>query len=135
MKDLGFLKYFIGLEVTRSPAGFYVCQRKCCTEVVTELGMLGCKPSGFPIDQKHHLSAADGALLPDPGRYRRLLGCLVYLAATRPDLSYSIYILTQFMQQPRQEHWDAAIHVIRYLKGTLGQAIMLCASCPTHVIG
>lgn len=135
MKDFGSLKYFLGLEVARSVDGFYLCQRKYCTEVVTEVGLLGCKPAGFPIDQKHSLALTTTPLLPDPARYRRLVGRLVYLGATRPDLVYSIHILTQFMQQPQEAHWDAALHVIRYLKGTLGQGIMLRAAPPIHLTG
>lgn len=135
MKDLGHLKYFLGLEVARNTEGFYICQRKYCSDVLTEVGMLGCKPAGFPIDQKHGLALATGSPFPDPGRYRRLVGRLVYLAVTRPDLTYSIHVLTQFMQKPDTAHWDAAMHVIWYLKGTLGQGIMLRAAPPIHVTG
>ena len=135
MKDLGSLKYFLGLEVARSIDGFYVCQRKYCTEVITEVGLLGCKPASFPMDQKHGLALTKSSPLPDPARYRRLVGRLVYLGATQPDLAYSIHILTQFMQQPQEAHWEAALHVIRYLKGTLGQGILLRAAPPIHLTG
>lgn len=135
MKDLGILKYFLGIEVARSPDGFYLCQRKYCLDIITEVGMLGCKPAGFPLDQRHQLDNETGLLLPDPGRYRRLVGRLVYLASTRPDLAFSIHVLTQYMQTPRTEHWEAAIHVIRYLKGSIGQGIMLRAASPIHVTG
>ena len=53
MKDLGFLKYFLGIEVARSATGFYLCQRKYATDIVTEMGLLGCKPAGSPMDQNH----------------------------------------------------------------------------------
>lgn len=135
MKDLGFLKYFLGLEVARSPAGFYLCQRKYCTDIVTEVGMLGCKPAGFPIDQKHRLALASGDDFPEPERYRRLVGRLVYLKATRPDLTYSIHLFSQFVKKPKVDHWAAALHVVRYLKGTLGQGILLRADSPLHLTG
>ena len=93
MKDLGHLKYFLGLEVACSAEGFYLCQRKYCTDVVTEVGILVCKPAGFPMDKRHGVSLAKGSPFPDPERYRRLVGRLVYLAATRPDLTYSIHII------------------------------------------
>lgn len=82
MKDLGPVKYFLGLEVARSPAGIYLCQRKYATDIVAEVGLLGCRPAGSPIDQNHKLSLADGPLLADPQTYRRLVGRLIYLAAT-----------------------------------------------------
>ena len=135
MKDLGHLKYFLGLEVACSAEGFYLCQRKYCTDVVTEVGILVCKPAGFPMDKRHGVSLAKGSPLPDPERYRRLVGRLVYLAATRPDLTYSIHILTQFMQKLDNAHWDGGMHVVRYLKCTLGEGIMLREPPPLHITG
>lgn len=91
MKYLSPLKYFLGIEVARSPDGFYLCQQKYSLDILTEVGMLGCKPARFPLDQKHRLAKADGALLQNPGQYRRLVGLLVYLSSTRPDLTYCAY--------------------------------------------
>lgn len=135
MKDLGTLKYFLGLEVARSPSGFYICQRKYASEIVAEAGLLGCHPAGSPMDQNHRLSLSTSSFLPDPERYRRLVGRLIYLAATRPDLTYAVHILSQYMHSPREDHWDAALKVVRYLKGTLGQGIVLDATTPLHITG
>ena len=125
MKDLGSLKYFLGIEVARSATGIFLCQRKYTLDIVNETGLLGSKPVGFPIEQNHKLSLATGALLSDPESYRRLVGRLIYLAVTRPDLAYSVHILSQFMHEPRTDHWEAALRVVRYLKGTPGHGILL----------
>ncbi|KAJ9561852.1 hypothetical protein OSB04_007012 [Centaurea solstitialis] len=128
MKDLGPLKYFLGIEVARSPSGVFLCQRKYTLDIVIEAGLLGAKPSACPIEQNHKLGLAEGAKMPDPEPYRRLVGRLIYLAVTRPDLAYSVHILSQFMQSPRLEHWEAAFRVVRYLKGTPGKGILLRAN-------
>ncbi|RVW25775.1 Retrovirus-related Pol polyprotein from transposon RE2 [Vitis vinifera] len=135
MKDLGVLKYFLGIEVARSSAGLFLCQRKYTLDIVSEAGLLGAKPCGFPIEQNHRLGLANGELLSNPESYRRLVGRLIYLAVTRPDLAYSVHILSQFMHEPRIEHWEAALRVVRYLKGTPGQGILLRADSDLSLQG
>lgn len=102
---------------------------------MSEARLLGCKPVGSPIDQNHRLALANGRLLADPESYHRLVGRLIYLSATRPDLTYAIHILSQFMHSPREEHWLAALKTVKYLKGTLGQGIILSADPESHVTG
>ncbi|WKA11474.1 hypothetical protein VitviT2T_028969 [Vitis vinifera] len=135
MKDLGVLKYFLGIEVARSSAGLFLCQRKYTLDIVSEAGLLGAKPCGFPIEHNHRLGLANGELLSNPESYRRLVGRLIYLAVTRPDLAYSVHILSQFMQEPRIKHWEAALRVVRYLKGTPGQGILLRADSDLSLQG
>ncbi|RVW87772.1 Retrovirus-related Pol polyprotein from transposon RE2 [Vitis vinifera] len=135
MKDLGVLKYFLGIEVARSSVGLFLCQRKYTLDIVSEAGLLGAKPCGFPIEQNHRLGLANGELLSNPESYRRLVGRLIYLAVTHPDLAYSVHILSQFMQEPRIEHWEAALRVVRYLKGTPGQGILLRADSDLSLQG
>ncbi|PKI39675.1 hypothetical protein CRG98_039932 [Punica granatum] len=77
------------------------------------------------MEQRHRLSTSSSDLLSDPGKYRRLIGRLIYLTITRPEINYSLHILAQFMQEPRQDHWDAAMRVIRYLKQSSDQGIFL----------
>lgn len=96
---------------------------------------MGAKPARFPIEQNHSLATATGSLILDPEQYQRLVGRLIYLSFTRPDLVYTFHILAQFMQEPRQEHWDAAIRVVRYLKGSPGQGILLRFDCDLSLTG
>lgn len=77
------------------------------------------------MEQNHRLGLATGRLYEDPEQYRRLVGRLIYLCFTRPDLVHTVHILSQFMQEPRVEHWEAALRVVRFLKGNPGQGIIL----------
>ena len=130
MKNLGILRYFLGIEVARSPAGIYLCQRKYALHIIADTGLMGVKPISFPLEQHHKLALANDGDLPDPTRYRRLVGRLIYLINTRPELSYAIHILSQFMNNPQHAHWNAALRVVRYLKNSPGQGILLRANVP-----
>ncbi|KAG7563712.1 Ribonuclease H-like superfamily [Arabidopsis suecica] len=133
MKDLGPLKFFLGIEVSRGKQGIYISQRKYTLDIISECGMIGAKPVSTPIEQNHTLAKEEGEFYSDPTKYRRLVGRLVYLAITRPDLCYAVHLLAQFLTQPRQRHWDAAIRLVRYLKGTCGQGLLLNKDSDLHV--
>lgn len=128
MKDLGVLSYFFGIEVARSPTAIYLCQRKYALDIISETGLLGVKSVSFPLEQNHKLALADGDTISNPSRYRRLIGRLINLGVTRPELSYVIHILSQFMNNLKAVHWEAALRVVRYLKDIPGQGILLRAN-------
>ena len=76
------------------------------------------------MELNHKVAMATGAPLHDATQYRRLIGRLIYLTITCPELSYALHILSQFMQDPKEDHLEVARRVIRYLKGQLGQGIL-----------
>ncbi|KAJ9693436.1 hypothetical protein PVL29_012279 [Vitis rotundifolia] len=88
IKNLGLLKYILGIEVARGKDGLFLSQWKYALNIIEECGMLGARPVEFPIEENHKLALASGRLLNDPGMYRRLVGRLIYLTVTRPDLTY-----------------------------------------------
>lgn len=110
-------------------------QRKYALDIVAETGMLGSKSAPIPMVQHHRLGSSSGSPhLAEPEKYRRLVGRLIYLNITRPDLAYAVHILSQFMQAPCEEHWVTALRVVRYLKETVGQGILLTSDSYLHLV-
>ena len=117
MKDLGPLRYFLGIEIARSPKGIVLSQRKYVLDLLAETGMLGCWPCSTPIDRNHQTSAQSG----DPVNketYQRLVGRLIYLCHTKPDISYAVSVVSRYMHDPRTRHMEVVYRILRYLKRT-----------------
>lgn len=124
MKDLGRLKYFLGIEVLRSNGGIFISQRKYVLDLLAETGMLDCKPNNTPMIVNHKLKTVEGAKLADREKYQRLVGKLIYLAHTRPDIAYAVGVVSQFMHEPQTHHMEAVMRIVRYLKGSPGKGVV-----------
>ncbi|XP_019171516.1 PREDICTED: uncharacterized protein LOC109167067 [Ipomoea nil] len=123
IKDLGVLGYFLGMEATISSSGLNLCQRKYALEILEDAGFLHCKPVHTPMTPGVLLTHTDGIPLSDPSSYRRLIGRLLYLTATRPDITFAVHHLSQFVSTPTDKHMIAAHRILRYIKGSPGQGV------------
>ncbi|XP_039142881.1 uncharacterized mitochondrial protein AtMg00810-like [Dioscorea cayenensis subsp. rotundata] len=124
MKELGELKHFLGLEVEKTKEGMFLCQQKYAKDLLETYGMLECKPLSTPMEPNIKLRAGEGKNLEDPRMYRQLVGSLIYLTLTRPDLAYAVGVASRYMQNPKKPHLEAVRRILRYLKGTTDYGIL-----------
>nr|KYP62702.1 Copia protein [Cajanus cajan] len=123
MKDLGKLKYFLGIEVAYSKNGIFISQRKYVLDLLKETGKLGCRTSMVPIEQNHRIGSEENAPV-DKAQYQRLVGKLIYLSHTRPNIAYAVSVVSQFMHDPRERHMQAVDKILQYLKSSLGNGLL-----------
>ena len=93
-KDLGPLCYFLRMEVARNKSGISVSQRKCILDILKEAGMLGCKPVDTPMDLIKKIGQQKESTPIDTGRYQHLVGKLIYLSHTRPNIAFAVSVVS-----------------------------------------
>ncbi|GJQ99145.1 retrovirus-related pol polyprotein from transposon TNT 1-94 [Tanacetum coccineum] len=118
MIDMGLMKYFMGLEVRQGIFGIFVSQKAYAKEILKRYKMEDCNPVVTPMELGTKLSKFEGGEPVDADKYRSLVGSLRYLTSTRPDLSYSVGVVSRFMENPKYAHWKALKRILRYVKGT-----------------
>uniref|UniRef100_A0ACD5VIN0 Uncharacterized protein n=1 Tax=Avena sativa TaxID=4498 RepID=A0ACD5VIN0_AVESA len=128
MSNLGSLRYFLGIEVSSTFDGFFISQEKYIHDLLDRAALSDERTVETPMELNVHLRAADGDPLSDPTHYRHLVGSLVYLAVTRPDISYPVHILSQFVSAPTSVHYSHLLRVLRYVRGTISHRLFFPCS-------
>ena len=134
-KDLGKLKYFLGIEITQSKSNVVMNQKKYALEILEETDMIDCKPIDTLMDPNVKLVLGQEEPLRDPGRCRQLVRKLNHLTITRPDISFPVSVVSQFLQSPCDSHWVAVICILRYIKRTSGQGVFYENRGHTQFVG
>jgi hypothetical protein len=104
MNDLGLMKYFLGIGVRQSKIGIFISQSKYAHEILKRFNMMNSKATPTPVITRLKLSKEDKGSKVDPTLFKRLVGSLLYLPTTRPDIMYGVNLISRFMETPKESH-------------------------------
>ncbi|XP_019157570.1 PREDICTED: uncharacterized protein LOC109154165 [Ipomoea nil] len=132
IRDLGTPSFFLGIEIVKVGTGILLSQRRYMKDILALAGMTDCKPLATPVAVTQPVTPS-AQPFDNPTQYRRIVGALQYLTITRPDLSYAVSRLCQFMHTPTEDHWALLKRVLRYVKGTQDHGLRLSASSSSDI--
>eukprot|EP00253_Pinus_taeda_P032694 PITA_32694 len=135
MTDMGLLRYFLGLEVDKNENGIFISQAKYVNEVLGRFNMQDIKAAITPTIMGLKLSKEDNNKDFDPSLYKNIVGSLMYLTATRPDIMFVVSLISRFMERPKEAHWQATKRILKYVKGTKRFGILYTTSECSYLIG
>eukprot|EP00253_Pinus_taeda_P036699 PITA_36699 len=135
MTDMGFLRYFLGIEVVQNEKGIFISQARYVDQVLSRFSMEECKAAITPTVMGLKLNREDSSKDFDPSLYKSIIGSLMYLTAIRPDIMYAVSLISRFMERPKEAHWQAAKRILRYVKGTKMFGILYNVSEHSDLVG
>ena len=116
---MGFVHYYLGIEVTQHPKFIFLSLKKCIGDMLNKFGMVECNPLTTPMEQNLKLTPTKGNEFEDATKYKQLVGSLNCLITTRPNISFFVGIFSRFMQKPCEGHWSVV--GMGFLGSVLGQ--------------
>eukprot|EP00253_Pinus_taeda_P015521 PITA_15521 len=133
--DMGLLRYFLGIEVDQNENGIFISQARYINEVLGRFNMQECKAAITPTVMELKLSKEDSSKEFDPSLYKSIVGGLMYLTATRPDIMFAVSLISRFMERLKEAHWQVAKRILRYVKGTKKFGILYNVSEHSDLVG
>ncbi|KAK0589586.1 hypothetical protein LWI29_016055 [Acer saccharum] len=119
MKDLSSLRYFLGIEFAFSLKGYLLSQFKYTAAILEHTRLTNSRTVDIHLELNVRYSSYDGTHFSDPTLYSTIVGGLVYLTITCPDIAYVVHIVSQFVASPTTIHWVAVVCILWYLRGTV----------------
>ncbi|CAL8990724.1 unnamed protein product, partial [Prunus brigantina] len=135
MTDLGLLHHFLGMGVEQTDKHIFIHQKKYAMKILEKFGMRDCKSVAIPLVVNEKLCKEDGSEAADESEFRQIVGSLLYLTATRPDVMFASSLLARFMHNPTKKHMGTAKRVLRYVQGTLDFGIEFAKGKTATLIG
>ncbi|XP_052477147.1 secreted RxLR effector protein 161-like [Gossypium raimondii] len=135
MSDLGLMHYFLGIEVYQSDCGIFISQKKYVGEIIDRFRMKNCNSVATPTELGLKLEKNPSGKKIDSTLYKQLVGTLMYLTATQPDIMHSVSLISRFMEHPKEMHFLAAKRILCYLQGTSDYGILYKKGAKSNLIG
>ena len=132
MKDLGHVHHFLGIEISQTQSGLHLSQSHYALTILERADMVDCKPMSTPLEAKT-IDSSNTPLMEDVSFFRGLVGSLQYLTLTRPDLSFSVNYVSQFMHAPTTAHLKMVRRILRYVKGTINNGLHFTSTTKLHL--
>ncbi|GJT91271.1 retrovirus-related pol polyprotein from transposon TNT 1-94 [Tanacetum coccineum] len=123
MSMMGKISFFLGLQISQSPKGIFINQSKYALESLKKYGFDSCDPVDTPMREKSKLDKDTKGKAIDPSHYRGMIGTLLYLTASRPDLQFAICMCARYQAWPTEKHLQAVKRIFRYLRGTANRGL------------
>ena len=124
IRDLKTPRFFLGIKFSYQSGKLALSQRKYALDLLQETRLLGCKPATSPLEARPKFWDTDSPMMAYANYYRHLLGKLIYLKVTHPNITYIVSVLSQFMHEPRMVHWEGALRVLAYIKRAPGKGLI-----------
>jgi len=135
MCDLRSVKYYLGVEFIRSSFRIFLSQKTYASQILEEFDMLTCTPASIPMTDGLHLGAEENSPQMDAKKFQRLVGMLIYLVNTKPEIAYTTRVLSRSMYNPRILHMEATNQVLKYIKGACDYGIFYRKDHGNSMIG
>ncbi|GJR30161.1 retrovirus-related pol polyprotein from transposon TNT 1-94, partial [Tanacetum coccineum] len=119
MSMMGEMTFFLGLQVNQSPRGIFINQSNYVLEILKKYGMETCDPVGTPMEIKDKLDLDKNGTLVDATKYRSMIGALMYLTSSRPDIVHATCLCARYQAKPTEKHLKEVKRIFRYLRGTV----------------
>jgi hypothetical protein len=132
MKDLGPAHHFLGIEISQTQSGLHLSQSHYAHTILERADMVDCKPMSTPLEAKT-TDSPNTPLMEDVSFFRGLVGSLQYLTLTRPDLSFGVNYVSQFMHAPTIAHLKMVRRILRYVKGTINNGLHFTSTTKLHL--